>query len=143
MTSDEQPMPENSDPFDVGVELEISALANDQIIHASPTISIREAAAMMDAEGIGLLVLKDDGKMTGVVSERDVLKAVGAGTDLDATAASVGNGRFIQRATSTSTVGDVSREMMENYIRHVLIVDDGGEPTGIVSIRDLLAVLAG
>lgn len=126
-------------------DLEISALSNDQIIDAPTTVSIRDAAAIMDDEGIGLLVLKDGERLTGVVSERDIVRAVANGLDLGALATSVVSERAdqaIHRAAPTSTVGDVAREMMENYIRHVLIVGEDGKPTGVVSIRDLLALVA-
>ncbi len=141
MTVDE-PSADEDFGVDIATDLEISALANDQLVKAPSTVSVREAAALMDAEGIGLLILEDDdGNIAGVVSERDILKAVGSGTDLDGSATSVGKGQTIKRAAPTSTVGEVAEEMMENYIRHILITDPDGDVTGIVSIRDLLAVI--
>ncbi|MGI9598563.1 MAG: CBS domain-containing protein [Acidimicrobiales bacterium] len=129
------------DEFGIGTDLEISALSNDRIVDAPADISLRGAAAIMDEQGIGLLVLKDGAKVAGVVSERDIVKAVGAGLDANGPAAEVGNGQAIHRATATSTVAEVAREMMENYVRHVLITGPDGELTGVVSVRDLLAVL--
>lgn len=136
LTDNKNPTHDGQDSLALATDLEISALSNDRIIHAPATVSIRDAAVIMDEEGIGLLVIKDGGKMTGVVSERDMVRAVAAGLDLSAPATSIGNGgadQTIQRAAPTSTVGDVANEMMENYIRHVLIVGEDGEPTGVVS----------
>lgn len=124
-----------------GTDLEISALLNDRIISAAPTVSIRQAAAVMDNEAIGLLVLEDGDGMSGVLSERDIVRAVATGVDLEAPASSIGSDNTIQRAAPTATVSDVAREMMENYIRHVLVTDQDGAVAGIVSVRDLLAVI--
>lgn len=135
-------MAEPIDVFSVGNDLQISALANDRIVHAPTSVSIRDAAKTMDTEGVGLLILKENGDgLAGVVSERDVLRAVAAGTDLESPAISIINGDTFTRATPTSTVREVGLEMMENYIRHVLITEDNGELVGVVSIRDLLAVI--
>jgi len=137
----DEPM-DGDDPMVAGIGMEISALASDQVVHASAMTSVREAAAIMDSEGIGLLILVDEGGgIEGVLSERDILKAVAAGNDLDAAAATVSHGHEIQRATPTSTVGEVAKEMMENYVRHVVITGPKGELTGIVSVRDLLSVI--
>lgn len=141
MTTEEQSLPEPEETFSVGTDLEISALASDQIVHALPTVSIRDAATIMDAEGIGLLVLKSEDGIAGVVSERDILKAVAAGADLEGSAVSAVTGDTVQRASPSSTVHEVATEMMENYIRHVLIADSDGELVGVVSVRDLLAVI--
>ncbi len=132
-------MPE--DIFSVGKDLEISALASDRIVQAPPNVSVRNAAKIMDTEGVGLLVLKDDDGLAGVLSERDILRAVAAGSDLELAAISTVTGDTVQRATPTSTVYEVAVEMMENYIRHVLIADHDGELVGVVSMRDLLATI--
>ncbi len=41
-------------------------------------------------------------------------------------------------AAETSTVDDVAEEMLENYLRHVLVGSDDGGLLGVVSMRDLL-----
>lgn len=134
---------EAGERFGPNADLPISALASDQVIDAPATTSLQESAAVMDREGIGLLVLRDgDGKLAGVLSERDVLRAVATGVALDTPAGEVGHGRDIQRALSTSTVSAVAQEMMSNYVRHVLVTEPDGSVGGVVSIRDLLVMLA-
>lgn len=126
---------------DANAQLEIGALATDAVVSAEPTISIRDAAACLHAEGIGLLVLSDADGVHGVLSERDVLGVVATGGDLDASASSYVDHQRIQWAAASAPVSQVAREMMEGYVRHVLIAGDNGQPTGVVSMRDLLAVL--
>ncbi len=136
-------MADPSDTFVVGSDLPISALANDRIVHASSTVSIRDSATIMNAENVGLLVLQNGNGLAGVVSERDVLRAVAEGIDLDSAALAAASGNTFTRATPSSTVEEVALEMMENYIRHVLITDSDGDLIGVVSVRDLLAVIIG
>lgn len=124
-----------------GGDLEISTLATDQIIVATSELTVREAAKVMSDESIGLLVLKEGDDTVGVISERDVLRAVANSVDLDSSAVSVGNIDNLKFTAASATVGDVANEMMANYVRHVLIAGDDGKPEGIVSVRDLLAVI--
>lgn len=145
MTADAEPgsstADESTSSFDLGLDLQASALANDQLVVASIDITIREAARLMSDESIGLLVLKDGDAVAGVVSERDVLRSVADAVDPDSPASSIGNTDAIKYSVSSSTVGEVAMEMMENYVRHVLIAGPDGQPESIVSMRDLLAVI--
>ena len=58
---------------------------------------------------------------------------------MDATAVEAVETEDLKWATPGSTIDDVIKEMMENYLRHVLIADDAGILLGVVSIRDLMA----
>lgn len=127
--------------FNNGVELPVMSLANDEVIEASVGITVREAATILDNEAIGLLLLRDGTDLAGVISERDIVRAVATGADLDAPATSVASDRELLWAKPTSSIGDVALEMMESYVRHVLIAGDDGQPAGIVSMRDLLATI--
>ena len=141
-TQDDFPAPDTSS-FSEIQEVDIGTLASDQVIHAPPDVTIRQAAVTMHASGVGLLVLASPDGLAGVVSERDVLRAVATGVDLDEPAATVCNDQSIQWAAATSSVAAVAEEMMSNYVRHVLIPDDRGGVAGVVSARDLLAVIIG
>ncbi len=82
--------------------------------------------------------MSDGSRLYGVVSERDIVDAVALGTDLDNTPVTTIEAEDLKWATSTSTVDDVAEEMLENYLRHVLVGDDDGGLVGVVSMRDLL-----
>lgn len=134
---------EKSNPTPDGLSLPISALANDQVVYAEPSATITEAATTMTSEGIGLLVIKSGDSIEGVVSERDIIQAVADRNDLNSPVSSlVHNGKLL-RAAPTSSISDVAEEMMENYVRHVLVAGPGNEVAGVVSMRDLLAALVG
>jgi signal-transduction protein with cAMP-binding, CBS, and nucleotidyltransferase domain len=120
----------------------VSAVVADNPVRISAEANLLEVArALVDAD-VGLVVLSDDDQpVRGVVSERDVVRALAAGRDMVATL-----GRDIAKTDlawcdSTATVGEVAEEMMERYIRHVL-VERNGRLMGVVSARDLLGAYA-
>jgi CBS domain-containing protein len=129
--------PDLSDPG----QIPISVLANDRIVQATPDVTIREAAKQLADEGIGLLVLSDDSGVCGVVSERDIVRAVASEVHLDARVTAVASAGAVQWASSNSSIADVANEMMRSWLRHILIADDDGNLVGIVSMRDLLAAI--
>lgn len=129
--------PDLSDPG----QIPIAALANDRIVHASPDVTIREAAKKLHEEEIGLLVLSDDSGVCGVVSERDIVRAVSSEVNLDARVTAIASTGAVRWTSSTASVAEVADEMMRSYVRHILIASDDGTPAGIVSMRDLLATI--
>lgn len=97
------------------------------------------ATAMRDAD-TGIAAVLDGGRFVGVISERDLVRAM-AGED-DPLGARVGD-----HATTnviTAHLGDellaVAQRMVEHNIRHLPVVDSETELVGVVSMRDVFAV---
>jgi CBS domain-containing protein len=119
----------------------VKSVASDRVTTIDPGATLSEAAALLAKEGVSLLVVGKGDDVEGVVSEHDIVRAVADGVDLDtATVASI-ESSHLRWATIDSTIAEVASEMMENYIRHVLVRDDSGALYGIVSMRDLLVEL--
>jgi CBS domain-containing protein len=120
-------------------EMTIDQLIGGEVLAAPPETTLRAAAAMLDEAGVGLLVVGSRDDVRGVFSERDVVRAVAKGDDLDACTVAERCATELRWAAPTSPVGDVIEEMMESYLRHILVGADDGSLVGIVSMRDLLA----
>jgi CBS domain-containing protein len=75
------------------------------------------------------------------VSERDVVAALAKGRDPSTTTARDIAQVDLVWCDVTATVAEVAVEMMERYVRHVLVEADG-RLVGIVSARDVLGVYA-
>jgi CBS domain-containing protein len=73
-----------------------------------------------------------------VISERDLVDAIAMGLDIDETAIEIVESDSLKWATATSTVDDVAEEMLETYVRHILVCNEDGTLAGVVSMRDLL-----
>jgi CBS domain-containing protein len=119
----------------------VSAVAADRLARVAPDVDMWELAeALVDAD-VGALAVDDGGEMLGVVSERDIVRALAVGRDPSKTRAiDIAHTRLVW-CDASSTVAEVAEEMMEHYVRHVL-VEDGGRVVGMVSIRDLLGAYA-
>jgi CBS domain-containing protein len=102
-----------------------------------PGASIRRVAEELVTDEVGLLVVGSADRVEGVVSERDVVRAVALGRDVDTTAVSEVASTRVVWCDAGATVYEVAELMMEHYVRHVL-VEDGGRLVGVVSARDLL-----
>ena len=128
-----------SDPIPAGAT-PISELVEHDVRRVRPDVSLVEVAEALTEADVGVVVVGDD-KVSGIVSERDVTRAIAGGRDLAATrAADVAHAKLIW-CDATATVAEVAVEMMEEYVRHVLVEEDG-QLVGIVSARDLLGVYA-
>ncbi len=119
----------------------VASLLGGDVVAVEPTISLQEAAERMHAAGYGILVVGNREHVEGVVSERDIMRAVAKGVDLQTTPVSDVESKQLRWATTNSTVRDVAEEMMEDYIRHVLVRNDDGTLAGIVSMRDVLGAV--
>lgn len=110
-----------------------------------PDASLADATASLRDHGVGALVVSSDGRtIAGIVSERDVVRALAAhgGSTL---------GRDVASAMSTTvttchardTVDQLMSTMTERRVRHVPVVDDAGRLEGIISIGDVVKARVG
>jgi CBS domain-containing protein len=123
-----------------GADAEIRVFASDPVATVPGGATLLEVARELVADDVGLLVVGTTDKVEGVVSERDVVRAVAAGRATDTPIRELATTKVVQ-CDATATVAEVAEVMMEQYIRHVLVEEDG-RLVGIVSARDLLGAYA-
>jgi CBS domain-containing protein len=123
-------------------DLAITALSGDAVIRIAPDATVLDVAKALISSDIGILAVGNvDGPVESVVSERDVVRAVAEGRDLAATRVGDVASTAVRWCDATATVAEVAAEMMEHWVRHLLIEDEG-RLVGIVSARDLLGAYA-
>jgi CBS domain-containing protein len=109
-------------------------------ISVGEKLTLRAVADVLAELDIGVaLVARPDGSV-GVVSERDVARALAAGADPDEVWAADVMIEDLVIAEPDETIVDVAERMSAEGVRHVAIVDRG-TIVGVVSARDLLPVL--
>jgi len=116
----------------------VEALIRRPPVTVSGNATIKQAAEVFAREKIGLLVVASSispVKALAVVSERDVVRAVAAGTSLGAKLESVATKKLVSVKRSDMPSKAV-RLMMENGIRHLVVENDDGSLFGVLSIRD-------
>lgn len=110
-------------------------------ISVDEKLTLRSLAAVLSELGIGVaLVAQPDGSV-GVVSERDIVGALGQGAEPDDVwVADVMVDRLVL-AEPEETVLEVAERMSAEGVRHVAVADRG-TIVGVVSARDLMPVLS-
>ena len=110
------------------------------VITLTPQDSISTAAKIMRDEHVGCIIVIDaDGRVAGIVSERDIVVRVMAAM-IDSSVALVGDVMTtpIISCTPMTPIDDIRELMSKHRIRHVAIVD-GDRPVGMISSREILA----
>jgi CBS domain-containing protein len=116
----------------------VSEHMSRSLLTVSPDASLREAATAMVERGVGAVVVLEGDALAAILTERDVMKAVAAGTDPSATVADwmTRSPETIEPVDSTDHAATL---MIHGGFRHLPVVV-GGKVVGIVSIRDLMRV---
>jgi CBS domain-containing protein len=118
----------------------ISSIVRDkggQIFSIAPTATVFDAIETMANRNIGALLVMDDGRLVGVVSERDYTRKVALkGKQSKSTPCSEIMAPIVS-ATPDSSVEEAMRMMTEHRIRHLPVIENG-KVIGVVSIGDLI-----
>jgi CBS domain-containing protein len=109
------------------------------VVTAEPDMSLLEIAKLLDQHGIGCVVLEgDDGKVVGIVSERDLVRAIGrSGPKVLKDPVSNYMTRSVVTAREADTIDRLMAEMTAHRFRHMPVVERG-RLIGLVSIGDVV-----
>ena len=120
----------------------IGQLSRKDVVTAPIDATLDEIAATMNGEGVGSVVILDDGKPRGIVTDRDIVVygVTATNSSMDLTARNLME-EDLFTADVRQSVFDVVREMHERGVRRVPLTDDG-RLVGIVTLDDLLVYLA-
>jgi signal-transduction protein with cAMP-binding, CBS, and nucleotidyltransferase domain len=112
------------------------------VLIIGPYHTLRQAAQLMAARRVGSAVVIDpDSSGVGIMTERDVLNAVGAGLDPDTERAASHITWEVVYAGPTWTLAEAASAMARGGFRH-LVVLEGDEVLGVISVRDIMRVWA-
>jgi CBS domain-containing protein len=102
--------------------------------------SLAETAEALAADEVGALCVTEDGRLAGIVSERDVVVHIAAGADPAHLTAGEVMSNDLVTATPDDTLLEAARRMEDAQVRHLPVLDEG-DIAGIVSMRDLFTAL--
>ena len=119
----------------------ILKLKGSGVVTTTKDKSLLDIAKLLAQHGIGCIVIEeDDGKVAGIVSERDLMRAVGrAGPEVLKQPVSNFMTKTVVTARKADTVDWVMSEMTVHRFRHMPVVE-GGRLLGLVSIGDLVKI---
>jgi CBS domain-containing protein len=111
------------------------------VVHAPPGSSVGDLVVLLREHNLGAVVVSPDGRhVAGIVSERDVVRHLGADPDLltRPVSAIMTAGVEVCSCSPTDRVETVMALMTARRVRHVPVLGAAGELVGIVSIGDLV-----
>jgi CBS domain-containing protein len=112
--------------------------ASQDVVTIGPDATVRELIALLAEHNVGALVVSDDGeRVTGIVSERDVVRRLHADEAVLESAVSQIMTVDVRTCAGEDEVTDLMQLMTEHRIRHVPVVADD-RLTGIISIGDVV-----
>jgi len=106
------------------------------VITVDKNTILYETAKIMTEKNIGSIIVVENGKPVGIITERDIVRAIGKGKKLDTKAEEFMTASLITIKEDSPVTGALAL-MRQFNIRHLPVVNDKGELTGIISIRDI------
>ena len=110
------------------------------VLTLGPGHTLRDAAKRMTDRSVGAAVVLDEELPgPGIISERDILRSIGAGEDPDSELVRDHMSDTVIAASPDWSLERAATEMSRRHIRH-LVVADGGQVVGVLSMRDIMRV---
>jgi CBS domain-containing protein len=118
--------------------LQVREGMSDLVLTVGPDHSLRDAARVMAERGVGAAVVVDPEQPgPGIITERDILEAVGTDEDVEAERVSAHLSSDLVFAAPDWSLERAAAAMVRGGFRHLVVVD-GGDLVGILSMRDIV-----
>lgn len=122
------------------MSLETIARPADQLVTAAPTTPVREVARYMQEQAVGSVVVVDENRPVGIVTDRDLtLDVVNRNLDFETPVKEVMTHDPVT-IDATAGVMDACRKMKHEKVRRLPVVEDGSL-TGFLAVDDLIVLL--
>src|ERR1700749_4391226 len=116
--------------------MEVREAMSQMVLTIGPGHTLRQAAVQMARRNVGAAVVVDpDGEGPGVLPQRDILHAIADGENVDDETVGAHQSSKLVVATPDWSLEQAAMAMVKGGFRHLVVVD-GGEPAGVVSVRD-------
>jgi predicted transcriptional regulator len=122
----------------VGIDADLGSLEYRPVVRVSVEASISDAARELHRAQISSVLVGNVQRT--LVTERDIVRALAEGIDPAAAVTTIAS-RAPLWITTTSTVADAARLMEHHEVRHLIVIESNGREIGVISMRDVLAVL--
>ncbi|HEY4029649.1 MAG TPA: CBS domain-containing protein [Caulobacteraceae bacterium] len=115
----------------------VSDAMTAQVVTAKPTDAIKKVANIMKEVDTGAVPVSDNGKVVGLITDRDiVLRVVAEGGDLNGPVSAVMS-EDVQTCREDDNLADAAARMGSNQLRRLVVVNDAGRLVGILSLGDI------
>lgn len=119
----------------------VGHLGPDHVVTTDPDAAVSEVVDTLESEAVGAIVVTEDDKPVGIVTDRDVALAVNdvenIGTEPVRSVMSADPATLYEGAEGM----EISRAIGEHNVRRFPVVDEDGNLTGVVTLDDLVATI--
>jgi signal-transduction protein with cAMP-binding, CBS, and nucleotidyltransferase domain len=120
--------------------MEVREGMSSVVLTIGPGHTLRDAARRITEKGVGAaIVIDEQAQGPGIISERDILNSLGRDEDPDSERVAAHMSDTVITAAPDWSLERAASEMAKRRIRHLVIVEDG-QPTGVLSMRDIMRV---
>ena len=118
--------------------MKVSDAMTSQVSVARPTDTIRQVAETMAKVDSGVVPVVDNGKVVGLVTDRDiVLRVVAEGRSFDSAVSEVMSDGEVLSVKEDDVLADATAKMANNQVRRLVVLNDAGNLAGILSLGDV------
>jgi len=118
--------------------MKVSDAMTSQVSVARPGDSIRKVAEVMAKVDSGVVPVVDNGKVLGLVTDRDiVLRVVAEGRSFDSPVSEVMSDGEVLSVKEDDILADATAKMANNQVRRLVVLNESGNLTGILSLGDV------
>jgi CBS domain-containing protein len=121
--------------------VQVRDVMTEATVTDASTDTLRAAAERMWRQQTGSLLVMDGGQLAGIITERDLLRAVALGADPATATVDEAMTTEVFTVPPDMSLRDAAREMAARWIRHLPVADEG-RLVGMVSMRDVTGVFA-
>jgi signal-transduction protein with cAMP-binding, CBS, and nucleotidyltransferase domain len=119
--------------------MKVGEVMSRNLLTVEATTALAAAAERMCDRDVGAILVLSGDSVSGILTERDVLRAVAQG-GVEGTNVAAWMTRDPETVDADESTGQAASIMIHGGFRHLPVLD-GGKPVGIVSIRDLMRVV--
>ncbi len=117
----------------------LADIMRPELIEVAPEDTLGEVAARMTELNVGAVVVKDFGRLIGILTERDMLKAMAERVHTSEARVRQWMTEDPVTAAAETDVEEAAQVMLEHGFRHLPVVDESGVVVGLVSLRRVVA----
>ena len=121
--------------------MKVSEIMSKTLTIVEPEVTLGEAATLMGERHVGSVVVVEDSRLVGILTERDIVRALSREHDAPARPVVEWMSKDPTTASPDADVKEALRTMVDGGFRHLPVVD-GANVVGMVSIRDVAGAMA-
>jgi CBS domain-containing protein len=118
--------------------MKVSDAMTSQVSTAAPTDTIRKVAQVMAHVDSGVVPVVENGKVVGLVTDRDiVLRVVAEGRSFDSPISEAMSDGEVLSVKEDDVLADATAKMASNQVRRLVVLNEAGDLSGILSLGDV------